>query len=242
MFAGFIGALGFLSVLPIGKNTRWTGAMLLWFWPVGLLLGVLWSLADHAMGWVFPPLLRSGLDVLVLAIMTGGLHLDGLADAADGLLCHRGRSESLRIMRDSFIGTWGVLALVFLLGLKMMALAQIAVDQRLIVLALVPAYGRLASQIAMAFLPYLRGEDGIAHHLFTPLARWAWCPGVLVLPGIMAWICRDILIFWNVTFGIWVALVLLYYRLRMKGVTGDMLGALIESTELVLLMVVVGRI
>ena len=90
--------------------------MLAWMPVVGLLIGGLWAAFDYAAGLIFPMSVRGLLDVLFLVILTGGLHLDGLADTADGLLSHRDPARSLEIMKDSRVGTWGAIALFFVLG------------------------------------------------------------------------------------------------------------------------------
>ncbi|GAB1427271.1 hypothetical protein MASR2M17_06970 [Aminivibrio sp.] len=94
---------------------------------MGLTVGALAALGDGALAFLkFPVVLRSLLTITFLAALSGGLHLDGLADSADGFLSARQRERILEIMRDSRIGTMGVLALVFVLAVKVTALAELS--------------------------------------------------------------------------------------------------------------------
>jgi adenosylcobinamide-GDP ribazoletransferase len=237
---GLRGALGFLTILPVGKAPHWQGpAMLPWFPVAGFILGLLWVGCDVVLGCIFPSPLRAALDMVFIIVLTGGLHLDGLADTADGLLSHRGREEALRIMKDSQIGTWGVLALVSVLALKGLALYEIILTGSSLPLILVPAFGRVAMLVGIAALPYGRGEEGIAHKIFElGTKKYAWIPGILLLGLgcilLLAWPGPLVI---TGTFALIVALILGWYRSRLGCITGDMLGALGEVAEAVVLLV-----
>lgn len=225
------GALGFLTVLPVSRGLPWSGAgMVPWFPVAGLVLGVLWALADSCLAPVFSPLLRAALGVAVLAGLTGCLHLDGLADTADGLLSHRGREEALRIMRDSRLGSWGGLALILVLGLKVLALAELTVAGPVWpALVLVPAWARLFLALAARTTPYARATGmgmGLREGGLVSLSPGA----VLVLglsfplPGVgLAALLAAMAL---VTGGM-----LWWCRRALGGVTGDTLGALVEVNE-----------
>lgn len=230
-------AISFLTVIPLARKAARPGPwMLSWLPAVGGLIGALWTGFDLLAGMLFPPALRCWMDVLFLVGITGGLHLDGLADTADGLLSHRGREEALRIMRDSRIGTWGVLALVWVLLLKGLALNEISGPARLLALLLIPAYGRLAMLVALHLLPYGRGQEGIAHSMVTNSRgiHWVWWVGILVAGSVgLGW--PEALLF-NVAFGLVMLAGLCLYSYRMGCITGDMAGALGEVTETGLLL------
>ncbi|MEW6439908.1 MAG: adenosylcobinamide-GDP ribazoletransferase [bacterium] len=235
-------ALGFLTILPVGRGAAGLPApsMLPWFPVAGLIVGGLWLGFDQAVGRLLPSALRAVLDMGFVVVLTGGLHLDGLADTADGLLSHRGRQEALRIMKDSRIGTWGVLALLFVLGTKTLALHELLLRGEPHGLVLVPVYGRAAMLAGIFFLPYGRGEEGIGSLLFERSGRqdpWVKAGIVLLLAGSVALLGRGGAVALNAAFLGGVALVLLAYRSRMGCVTGDMLGALGEITETILLVV-----
>lgn len=237
--SGLQSALGFLTVLPLGKNVEWNGRrMLAWFPVAGLVLGLLLALWDALLGLFAGPALRAVLDVLFLAALTGGLHLDGLADAADGLLGHRGRERALEIMRDSRIGAWGVLALIAILGIKIAALHDLlaagTAPWRLgLALAFVPFFGRLAQCLTIRLVPYCRGKEGMAHSFFG--SGLPWLPAALVLlpfffltGGIPALACLAV-------FCCGLSLLLWWYKKLLGCITGDMIGAACECNEALLL-------
>lgn len=234
---GFFCTLEFLTVLPVRMRGRWEDVnMPVWFPAAGLVLGLLWATCHSLLGQVFPVPLRAWLDVLVLVVLTGGLHLDGLADTADGLLAHRGPERALEIMRDSRSGVWGVLALVAVLGLKGTALASMwEAGISAAVLILIPAWARLAMLFVMHGLPYGRGTDGISHTMVDlPLRRWMWGAALAGIGfALLPWIQAVTMI---ACFGATVFLVLRWYRRSVGCYTGDMLGAIGEIVETVLLV------
>jgi adenosylcobinamide-GDP ribazoletransferase len=210
--------------------------MLPWFPVVGLLLGLVWAAFDLAIGYVFPLPVRGALTVFFLVFLTGGLHLDGLADTFDGLLSHRSRQAALQIMKDSRVGTWGLVSVVAVLGLKAAALWDINGGGRFAVLLLTPLYGRLALVIGIRLLPYGRGDEGLAAGLFDAKGRWAWVPGAVLAVGGSALLGVPAVLRLNGVFIGVLCLVLGWYRRRLGCVTGDMLGALAELTETALLL------
>jgi adenosylcobinamide-GDP ribazoletransferase len=140
-------------------------------WPdlaIGLILA---SVRPDRIG-LWPPLVAGVLDVVLLAAITGALHLDGLADAADGLYGHREREKALAIMKDSRVGAMGLVVVACVLLVKAAGLGS--VDQgRFLALMIVPAYARSAMIFGMRFLPYARGKEGTGSPFFeTPLSMW----------------------------------------------------------------------
>lgn len=229
---GFLEAVSFLTIIPVPGAAMKPGPQSLkWLPAVGLLLGGLWGFFDLLTGPFLGPGLRAALDVLFLVALTGGLHLDGLADTADGFFSRRGKEEALRIMKDSRIGTWGVLALVSVLGLKALALMDLPQEACLVTLILTPAYGRLAMLVSLRLLPYGRGEEGIAHELLrgSDGIHWIWWSGILLL-GSLALGWPEALVL-NLAFGVVLLGCLSLYSSRMGCITGDMAGALGEITE-----------
>jgi adenosylcobinamide-GDP ribazoletransferase len=112
-------AIRFITILPAGKSEHFDAlGMVPWFPVVGLLLGALLAVFDLAASHLWPVSTVSILDVILLAILTGAFHLDGLGDTADGLLSHRLRERILEIMKDSRIGVMGMVAVVSVLAVK----------------------------------------------------------------------------------------------------------------------------
>lgn len=229
-------AVALLTVL--GRATEPTARAWRWF-PVvgagaGALVGGAWWLADQA----FPPLLAGGLAVVAGLTVTGLLHVDGLADAADGLLCHAPRRERLRIMRSPDVGAFGVTVVAAALLLQMSALGVQAVS--VVLIAAIWSGSRTAITAAPAGLPYAR-EDGIVSDMLEPkVSAWplvALAPVVAVATIVEGF--RGLAAVVATVAG--VAVVLWLARRRLGGFTGDVLGAAIVVGETVGIVAGAGR-
>ncbi len=231
-------AISFFTVIPVGKDEGKPGPSTLFWLPlVGVIIGFIWASFDALLCPLVPRRILCLLDVLVLVALTGGIHLDGLADSADGLLSHRGKDEALRIMRDSRIGTWGVTAVIFTLILKEAALEELGNWGRFQVLALAPVYGRVAMLLGLNLLPYGRGEEGIASEMLKSkkgMAPWLWLLALLAASFIIMKF-REFLV-GNLVFGFTVMILLRFYSSRVGCITGDMAGAMGEVSETLLLL------
>jgi adenosylcobinamide-GDP ribazoletransferase len=237
-----LAALQFLTVIPVrGRLTDGDFERApVWFPLAGLVVGGLAALADLALGRLgCSPALRSILAVALLALLSGGLHLDGLADTADGLFSARPREQALQIMRDSRIGTMGVLALLFVLAVKTAALAQITGGSRANALILAPLAGRCAQAAAMGCLPYARQEGGLAAVFLRRSPRiaavWAALWLAVAAPA-LAGMATGALVLASVA-GAVAAMSLWVWR-RIGGFTGDTLGATSEVVEATILLAV----
>ena len=242
----FVAALRFLSIIPFAGNfgtskDDLSGAVP--FFPlVGLLFGCMALPLTWCLSQVLPPAVTAVLTVFILLSFSGGLHLDGLADTADGFFSSRPRERMLEIMRDSASGAMGVMALVLLLSLKIACLASMS-DQLFIAVFLMPIAGRIAILLLMAMLPYARSEGGLGS-LFkdafdTQQARLRALAALLVLSGI-SWAAagpQGILAVFAVL--LVTALFAFFCRKKIGGVTGDTLGAVCELTEAVIALVFV---
>lgn len=239
--AHFAAALRFITVLPAGRADSYHPRGMIPFFPaVGLILGLILASADAAAARIFAQPVVGAIDVIVLAALTGALHLDGLADTADGLFAHKDKDAALSIMKDSRIGVMGATALVCLLLVKYGAFTALpqygeAGLSRFLILLVIPAYARSAMLPAIRYLPYLRPEGGTGSDLFgeklKPRDFWGLYLCIL-LSLLSGW--RSLLI--NAVFFITCAALILFYRKRMGGITGDMLGAMCEITEAMLLL------
>src|SRR5712691_5303895 len=138
--SGLVLAIRYLTILPVPSRDatdRGLGRAAAWFPVVGLGLGLLLVGVDRVTARLFPPLLSALLTVTVWKLVTGGLHLDGLADCLDGLM-GRDREHRLTIMRDSRIGTFGAVGLILFLMLEIVALTDLPPAQRWRVLVVAP--------------------------------------------------------------------------------------------------------
>jgi adenosylcobinamide-GDP ribazoletransferase len=201
-------------------------------WALGLACVALARL--HAVG--LPTSIVAVLIVALLAALTGGLHLDGVADLFDGLAGGRGnRERTLEIMRDSRIGAHGALALVLVVVLKIVALRELLERGDSSILVVVPAVARWAVLPQLAFFPYARAA-GLGHAFegrvgIAPLAVATSFVGglvVLVHPG-FPWLLAAVLAV-SLAIAVWL-------RHRLGGLTGDIYGATIELCEATALVV-----
>lgn len=164
----FLFALSFLTVFPCSvrvlsdeKNILAQAAA---FFPlVGAVLGFFLAGTDSLLGLFYPPAVSSVIVLCVLACLTAGLHLDGLADTVDGLgaALKYGREKGLEVMRDSRSGSLGVAGLVFIILLKYNLLVSLAPDMRFWGLLLTPVAGRWLLVWSGKLFPYARSTTGL---------------------------------------------------------------------------------
>jgi adenosylcobinamide-GDP ribazoletransferase len=232
----FLSAVQFLTVIPCGRRHTFDARAALPFFPlVGLLIGAILAGIHTLSGIWWPGPVVALLDVVGLAALTGALHLDGLADTADGLYGHRSPEQALAIMKDSRIGAMGTVSMVCCLAVKWAGLAHIAGHAPLWLL-LVPAYARSAVLFGTRFLPYGRPDGGTGHSFFqTPLGIGDFW-GFGLLTGISLF-SGWTLVGLNLGFAVTVFAILAWYRNKIGCITGDMLGAMIEVTEASLFLV-----
>src|SRR5204862_439254 len=137
-------ALRYLTIVPIpggAPSREGPGASAAWFPVVGLAIGALLVLVDRATTALFAPLLAALLVVTAWKLVTGGLHLDGVADCFDGLVGHD-PAHRLAIMRDSRIGVFGAVGLILFLLLEVAAVSGIDARARWRALLVAPVVGR----------------------------------------------------------------------------------------------------
>jgi adenosylcobinamide-GDP ribazoletransferase len=230
-------ALQFLTLLPLGKSETFdTRGMTPYFPLAGMIVGVLVSIFDKTALLFWPLPAVAAMDVVFLAILTGAFHLDGLGDAADGLLGHRPREKALEIMKDSRIGAMGLMAVFCCLFIKWAGIQSLDSQQRTLILILIPAYSRSGMLFGMRFLPYGRpGGTGLAffQNTLEPVDfKWMILPAVFSI--FLGW--RGIWL--NLMFALTLAAILGYYRNRMGCITGDMLGAMTEVIESALFLLI----
>lgn len=174
-------ALGLLTRLPVKVNTARAmerGAAAAWAYPVvGLLVGGLAALVGlAALSVGASPELAAGLALATQVVVTGAMHEDGLADCADGFWGGWDRKRRLEIMKDSQIGAYGVLALIFVIGLNWFALTEILARSPVsgvLVLVAAAVLSRMAMLYAMAVMPHARPK-GLAKGVGRPSIGTLW--------------------------------------------------------------------
>ena len=236
-------ALQFLTVLPIRIKSEIQktdfGASLLYFPLVGLIIGLILSGINALLLILnFPPLAVNIILVVVLIAITGGMHLDGLSDTADAFLSGKPRDEMLAIMRDSHIGVMGVLSIASVILLKVGLLTSVAVPLKITALILSCVLSRWSSVLAIFLFPYAR-KDGKAR-VFTEgmnLKIFALSSIIVLVFAFAVWRTKGLvtlLIAAGCTY-----LIGKFSNRKIGGITGDILGATIELTEVIVLFVVI---
>jgi adenosylcobinamide-GDP ribazoletransferase len=221
-------------------DERGLATSLSWFSLIGLFIGLILAAVDWLAARVLPEPTGSAIVIAALALVTGGLHLDGLADSCDGLFGGATPERRLEIMRDSRTGTFGVLGVVLVLLLKWSALVALVGHPRFAALVIVPALSRMALVAAIALYPYAR-PTGLGKHFHAQagvgsfaLAAVAPVATIVILLGPVG-LGLIIPALATVLLGGW------YIRSKIGGLTGDSYGALTEITEAVLLLVLASR-
>ncbi|AHV96722.1 adenosylcobinamide-GDP ribazoletransferase [Paenibacillus sabinae] len=243
-------AFQFLTRLPIPVQVeydkRYVSRSVIFYPVVGFVIGSILYLALVVLSSGSAPLDAAVL-LLIWTLITGGLHLDGLMDTADGLGSHRPREQMLAIMKDSRVGAMGVLAAFFVLLLKWASLwtlldrmhqGSISGNMLLCVLLTVPAVSRGAMVAAIVRRPYIGGEQGMGG-LFRE-ARAGYLAGAMLLLLFPVILRPSYGWFW--LSGIQAAaawLLVRHFVRRLGGLTGDTYGALNELVETVGLLAAV---
>lgn len=224
---GFSSAWCFLTVL--GRSSTPDARTFAWFPVVGGILGGLLAATWWGADTLWSPLVAAGIVVAVDLALTGMLHVDGLADSADGLLPHLDRERRLEVMRRPDVGAFALGVVPLVLGLRWAALAAAPVEP----LALVALWmaSRTAAALVPSLVPYARSE-GLATAFLgrRHLVVTAWTVPVMIV----AWLASG-------ASGVLAVVVLLatvsavvgVARRRLGGFTGDVLGAAIILCETV---------
>ena len=232
-----LAAIQFLTVIPFPKS--FTGGekeleKCVPFFPVvGLLIGIIIAAVDYVMGLILPPLPASVMTAIAMTAISGGLHMDGLADTADGFFSARPRERVLEIMRDSRTGVMGVLAVVFVIILKVSVLISIFPPLRPGIIVLMPLAGRCSFVLMMTALPYVRREGGLAT-AFGVGKSWLtvlWISAFLLAAGWLAGHWMGVAAGFSAL--LTAALFSIYCFRKIGGYTGDTLGAGCEITEVI---------
>ena len=230
-----------LSRLPVPDH-RGTGADSAWAWPlVGAALGGIAALVGGIALWLgFTPGVVAGLVLTLGALMTGGLHEDGLSDTADGLFGGWTRERRLEIMKDSRVGSYGVLALVLITLIRWSALPTILAGGRPGVRGAVGAMSRAPMAVMMSALPNAR-DTGLSHATGRPSGTVALA-GVALALGIALLFAGWGMVAMLAVVAAVTALLARSAQARIGGQTGDILGATQQLAEAAALAVLAARL
>jgi len=232
-----VGALAFLTRAPVGTRADADLAHAAPLFPaVGALIGAVVGGTATLLAFALPPLVAAGIAVALEVAITGALHLDGLADSADGL-AGRDREHALAIMRDHVVGTYGTCALVLNLLVKTAAVAALAGGDAILVVIAAYTVSRAAALPLAAALGPARPGPGVGRLIAGRLSLRVAAAGTL-LSAVIATAASG----WRAapTLGclaVVTAVVGVTARRRLGGVTGDTFGAAIELTATLALVV-----
>lgn len=241
LWFSWLGAITFYTAIPISVNWQLEFKTIARWAPlVGLLLGAILGILDAGLQELGIPLLtRSTLVVVSWIALTGGLHLDGVMDTADGLAVQNPQRR-LEVMADSATGAFGAMAAIALLLLKTAALTDL-MTYRWLALMMAAGWGRWSQVVAIALYPYLKPTGKGAFHkgaIRIPQdILWGFC--LLLFPsGLLLWLESSL---WWISLAMVVGGVAIafltanwFYR-KLGGHTGDSYGAVVEWTEALVL-------
>jgi adenosylcobinamide-GDP ribazoletransferase len=239
MIRPFLIALQFLTRLPVRLKTppepSEMSYSVLYYPAVGLILGLLLATLAWPLGQL-PVLLAAALLLAAWVLVTGALHLDGLADTADAWAGGRGdRERTLAIMKDPRSGPMGVTAVVLVLMVKLAALFTLFEGGEFLALVLTPLLGRAGLPLLFLTTPYVRA-GGLGARLVSQLPRRR-AAGIIAVSYAIVPIAAGAVGIWAV-----ISAIATFFCLRalmcqrISGTTGDTAGALVEITEVSVLI------
>ena len=210
---------------------------MLWYPFVGILLGAFMVMTDMLLARWLSPEVVAALLILLLVVMTRGLHQDGLADTLDGLAGGRMPTDRLTIMRDPRIGAIGATGLFVSLILRYSALVSLPEPLKFPALLCMPAIGRWAMVVGAYGASYARAEGGLAAPFLAHLSARHVLGATVVVVSLMAWslgFAAALIVL--LIGGILSRLITMCCRYYFAGITGDTLGATNEVIEISFLL------
>lgn len=238
---GLFSAIKFLTVfrLPWPKNEKAedVGRSTRWFPLGGLVIGLILAGLNWLFNLFLQPVVSNGLTIVALVLITGAMHLDGLADTFDGLAGNKSPEERWKVMHDSRSGAFGVVAVVLLLVMKFFLLNTIPGDMIAPVLVLTPVMGRWSMAYAISAFPYAH-KEGLGKAFKDAASRRGLSIATLitlVLAVLLTWWAglRYYYLAGIVVLVIWlfVTLLAIWFKNKFAGLTGDTYGAVNELAE-----------
>jgi len=253
LMKSFLAAVRFLTVFPTGNNAavlsesrlgrdeskddkRTMASSLIFFPAVGAAVGAL-SAGAYCLTALFSngSFLPAVISVTTLLAISGFLHLDGLADTFDAFLNRKSRDETLAIMRDPHVGTFGIAGIVCTLLLKIALIASVREQAVLVGLTAAGLLSRYAMVFMMYVFPYAReeGKAKVFMEGITPSVFWT-ATGITFLGAVVLLNLQGCLVMAGAMGVAYMAG--RWSRLRIGGITGDVLGAANELTEIFILI------
>lgn len=232
---GLAAAVALLTRVPVGRivavEPRAVAAAAPFYPLVGAGLGALAGLAEQVLSPVLPPLVVAALLIALLAMLTGAMHLDALADTTDAL-GGQSREDSLRIMRDHSVGAFGATAIALALLLKVAAVAALIESGEAMAGLVAAGACSRASVLPLAVLLPDARRDERSSSVSEQISVAGAVLGLLVAAALAVLAAGEVGVFVFVAVLALAGLAAVFYRRWLGGVTGDALGAVIELAEL----------
>ncbi len=239
---GFWTAWQFLTIFPgpsvNDKEGQGLGTSLPYFPLIGLVMGGMLLGLDQLFDLFLPPLLGSALLLVTLVILTGALHLDGFMDTCDGFAVKSTAEARLKVMTDSRVGGFGAAGACCLILVKFAAIVSLPGELRAAALILMPVLARWIVAYSILAFPSAR-IHGLGD-LFKEKTNWVMLPAatfaaLVISIAVLTWIGPILMAgLWIITFMIAKGL-----SVRLGGLTGDTYGAIIELSEVAILIGIV---
>jgi len=237
----FLAALSFLTVIPLPRrrevSPEQVGLSIGYFPVVGIIIGLILAGLYWLLRLVLPSAVVSGLLLVCLVVLTGGLHLDGFADTCDGIAGHKTPEARWQVMRDSRAGALGIVGVCCLLIVKYVSLNSVPESLMMMTLVLMPVVSRWAMVYAIFAYPYAR-PSGLGKVFKQAASRRRLAIATLVALAVaIPWFRLAGLV---IMLGVWVIVVAMaaYLKRKFSGLTGDTYGAINEVAEVGVLILV----
>lgn len=230
-------AFDLLTTLPFPESKDWqdgdSGRSAGWFSLVGLCVGVCVAGAFALLQMYFSHIVSAALSLALWVALTGGLHLDGLADCFDGMFHASNSEHRLQIMKDPHTGTFGVVGLILVLLVKFSTLSSLSLVRAMGAILLSTSFGRWC--ILLAGKQPLARPEGLGADFASGLRTQSIVLGSLIPLGLVVWLKGTGLL--AVGLGLIVTvLILVAAKRNLGGITGDVLGMVVELVEAVVLL------
>lgn len=240
MIKDILVSIGFFTRIPVGKKIigdKDTYERSIWYAPIsGVILGLINIGIYFLFNIFFSNLLSVIFLVLAYVIVTGALHIDGLGDFFDGLLSQKKGEDFVKVMRDSKIGTGGIVAIVFYLLISIALLYELSSSSNFYYLIFMyPLFSRFLLILLPIFFSYPKGiEVGMAKGFMDGKINYLsiiWSFILIIFITINTLGINDLwLIFLALVIGLFIAFLI---SRKLRGITGDMIGAIVEISQII---------
>jgi adenosylcobinamide-GDP ribazoletransferase len=240
----FITAVQFLTIIPINRNIQILPEELAkstFFFPlVGIIIGSFLVITNEVFSPIFSNLLVACVILIVEIVITCGFHLDGLIDTFDGLFSgFKNRDRIIEIMKDSRVGGMGVIFLFVFLLLKFSLIYELSPLFKNKILLLMPGFGRWTTVLGVRFFPSAitnsNSSLGRIYKKSIENKEFFISTLFLLLAGVLILKSKFILFFLIIT--LLIIIFFLYIKIKIGGITGDILGAGCEIGEVLFLII-----